>query len=111
MQSANCPLAPAELHVGLDWQKVDFLFFEFPHAPRPHKAATFIVTRAEINDPGTRHSALCKMHRRYPPCTARFVWGELGWGDGLGRGRIRLAARLHKTSTVHLGLRIASARR
>ena len=54
MQSANRPLAWAELHVGLDWQKVDALFFEFPHAPRPHKAATFIVIWAWIDDPSAR---------------------------------------------------------
>jgi hypothetical protein len=70
MQSANRPSARAELHVGLDWQKVDSLFFEFPQAPRPHKAATFIVMRAEIDDPGARHSGLCKMHRRYPLISA-----------------------------------------
>jgi hypothetical protein len=67
MQSANRPLAWAELHVGLDWQKVDSLFFEFPPAPRTHKTATFIVMRARIDDPGARHSGLRKLHRRYDP--------------------------------------------
>src|SRR5260370_22005871 len=63
MQSANRALARAELHVGLDWQKVDSLFFEFPHAPCPQKAATIIVMRADINDPGACHPGVLKMHR------------------------------------------------
>ncbi len=58
--------ARVELHVGLEWQKVNPVFVEFPHAPRPHKAATFVVMRADIDDPCARHSGLCEMHRRYP---------------------------------------------
>ena len=46
---------------------MDSLFFEFPHAPRTHKAAAFIVMRAGIDNPGACHSGLCKMHRRYGP--------------------------------------------
>ena len=69
MQSANRPLARAELHVGLDWQKVDSLFFEFPHAPRPQKAATIIVMWVDIDDQGACHPGVFKMHRLHhkPP--------------------------------------------
>jgi len=63
MQSANRTLARAELHVGLDWQKVDSLFFEFPYAPRPQKAATIIVMRADVDDPSACHPGVFKMHR------------------------------------------------
>ena len=67
MQSADRSLAGAELHVGLNRRKADAMVFEFPHAPRAHETATFIVMRARIDDPGAPHSGLCKKHRRYDP--------------------------------------------
>src|SRR5215831_2004030 len=76
MQSANGSLSRAELHVCLDRQKVDSAFFEFLHAPRPHEAATFVVMRARIDYPGTRHTGLHKMHRRYPPLHGAFGLGQ-----------------------------------
>jgi hypothetical protein len=96
MQSANRPLARAELHVRLDWQKVDSLFFEFPHAPRSHKAATFIVMRAGIDHPGARHSGLCTMHHRYPTLHGAFRLGRTAVGGMVWARRIRLTVRLHK---------------
>src|SRR5262249_54840478 len=80
MQSSNCSHSRAELHVGLDWHEVDPLPFKFPRAPSSHKAATFIVMRADIDDPSAHHWGLLTPHRRFPP-TARLVCGQTQLGQ------------------------------